>query len=132
MSYGAAAALQAAIYGRLTETATLAGVSVLDAMPSGSGTGTFVLIGPEDVIDQSDKTGGGAEHRLTVAVISDAAGFQAAKDVAVAVSDALIDAPLALTRGNLVGLRFLKAKARRLDTGLTRRIDLSFRARVED
>ncbi|WP_050522642.1 DUF3168 domain-containing protein [Pseudorhodobacter wandonensis] len=132
MSYGAAAALQAAIYGRLTAAAALAGVAVLDAVPSGGGTGTFVLIGPEEVFDQSDKTGGGAEHRLTVAVISDAAGFQAAKDVAVAVSDALVDAPLALARGNLVGLRFLKAKAVRLDNGLTRRIDLSFRARVED
>lgn len=132
MSYGSAAALQAAIFGRLTAAAALAGVPVLDAVPSGVGTGTFVLIGPEDVIDQSDKTGGGAEHRLTVAVISDAGGVQAAKDVAVAVSDALVDAPLTLTRGTLVGLRFFKAKARRLDNGLTRRIDLSFRARVEN
>jgi hypothetical protein len=132
MSYGAAAALQAAIYGRLTGAVALTGVQVLDAVPSGGGTGTFVLIGPEEVIDQSDKTGGGAEHRLTVAVISDAAGFQAAKVVAVAVSDALVDAPLTLARGHLVGLRFLRAKAVRLDNGLTRRIDLSFRARVAE
>ena len=132
MSYGAAAALQAAIYTRLTQNPALAGVAVMDAIPSGGGTGTFVLLGPEEVIDQSDKTGGGAEHRLTIAVISDAAGFLAAKDVAVAVSDALVDAPLALARGHLVGLRFLRAKAVRLDEGGTRRIDLSFRARVED
>jgi hypothetical protein len=132
MSYGAASALQAAIYTRLTTAAALVGVSVVDAIPTGGGTGTFVLIGPEDVIDQSDKTGGGAEHRLTVAVISDAAGFLAAKDVAVAVSDTLIDAPLTLARGNLVSLRFLRAKAVRLAEGGTRRIDLSFRARVED
>ncbi|WP_022704716.1 DUF3168 domain-containing protein [Pseudorhodobacter ferrugineus] len=132
MSYGAAAALQAAIYTRLTGAPALAGVSVVDAIPSGGGTGTFVLIGPEDVIDQSDQSGGGAEHRLVVAVISDAAGFAAAKDVAVAVSDALIDAPLVLTRGHLVGLRFLRAKAVRLDEGGARRIDLSFRARIED
>jgi hypothetical protein len=132
MSYGAAAALQAAIYARLTGATALVGVPVVDAIPSGGGSGTFVLIGPEEVIDQSDKSGGGAEHRLTVAVISDAAGFLAAKDVAVAVSDALIDAPLALARGHLVGLRFLRAKAVRLDAGGTRRIDLSFRARIED
>lgn len=132
MSYGVAAALQAAIYACLTSAPALAGVPVVDAIPSGGGTGTFVLIGPEEVIDQSDKTGGGAEHRLTVAVISDAAGFLAAKDVAVAVSDALVDAPLALSRGHLVGLRFLRAKAVRLDAGGARRIDLSFRARVED
>ena len=104
----------------------------MDAIPTGGGAGTFVLIGPEEVLDQSDKTGGGAEHRLPVAVISDATGFQGAKDVAVAVSDALIDAPLSLTRGRLVGLRFLRARAVRLDEGGHRRIDLSFRARVED
>ena len=132
MSYGAAAALQAAIFGRLTAAPALAGVSVVDAIPTGGGTGTFVLIGPEEVLDQSDKTGGGAEHRLTVAVISDATGFQGAKDVAVAISDALIDAPLTLARGHLVGLRFLRAKAVRLDEGGHRRIDLSFRARIED
>lgn len=132
MSYGAAAALQAAIFTQLTSATALAGVPVVDAIPSGGGTGTFVLIGPEEVIDQSDKSGGGAEHRLTVAVISDATGFQAAKTVAVAVSDAIVDAPLTLARGHLVSLQFLRAKAVRLDAGGTRRIDLSFRARIED
>lgn len=132
MSYGVAAALQAAIYARLVAAPELAGVAVVDAQPVGGGAGTFVLIGPEEVIDQSDKTGGGAEHRLTVAVISDAAGFAAAKTVAVAVSDALNEPPLVLTRGRLVGLRFVRARARRLDQGGARRIDLSFRARVED
>lgn len=132
MSYGAAQALQAAIYQRLTGTAALAGVPVVDALPTGQGKGTFVLIGPEEVFDQSDKTGRGAEHRFTVSVISDAAGFLAAKAVAVAVSDSLVDAPLSLTRGRLVGLWFLRAAARRLAEGRARRIDLTFRARVED
>ncbi|WP_050527398.1 DUF3168 domain-containing protein [Pseudorhodobacter aquimaris] len=132
MSYGSAAALQTAIYGRLSTDPRLAGVSIVDAVPSGGGAGTFVLIGPEDVYDQSDKTGGGAEHRLTVAVISSDTGFSAAKTVAVAVSDALVDAPLTLTRGRLVSMHFRRAKAIRLDEGGARRIDLSFRARVED
>jgi hypothetical protein len=132
MSYGSAAALQSAVYARLTAAAALAAVPVVDAMPSGGGLGTFVLIGPEEVIDQSDKTGGGAEHRLSVAVISDATGFAAAKAVAVAVSDALDAAPLVLTRGRLVSLMFLRARAQRLNAGGARRIDLSFRARVED
>ena len=43
-----------------------------------------------------------------------------------------VDAPLLLDRGRLVGLRFLKAQARRLDQGAARRIDLRFVARVED
>lgn len=127
-----AQALQAAIFQRLTADSGLAGIPVVDALPKGQGSGTFILIGPEDVIDQSDKTGGGAEHRFSVSVISDAAGFLAAKAVAVAVSDCLIGAPLALTRGRLSGLWFLKAVARRLDEGKARRIDLTFRARVEE
>lgn len=131
MSYASAAALQSALFARLSGAAALAGVAILDAVPSGGGNGTFVLIGPETVRDQSDKSGGGAEHRLVISVISDAAGFQAAKAVAVAVCDTLIDAPMALTRGRLVGLGFLKAAAKRLDAGAARRIDLTFRARVE-
>jgi hypothetical protein len=66
-----------------------------------------------------------------VSVVSSAAGFQAAKAVAVAVSDSLVDAELVLARGRLVGLRFVRAVARRLDEGRARRIDLTFRARVE-
>lgn len=131
MSYGSAAALQAAIYQRLTATSDLAGVPVVDALPKGAGKGTFILIGPEEVLDASDASGAGAEHRLTVSVISDATGFRAVKDVAVAVSDALGEAQLVLLRGRLVSLRFLRAVARRLDEGAVRRIDLSFRARIE-
>jgi hypothetical protein len=131
MSYGSAAALQAAIWQRLSVQAGLAGIPVVDALPKGQGKGTFVLIGPEEVIDASDKTGGGAEHRLTVSVISDATGFRSVKDVAVVVSDALVDAGLVLARGRLVYLRFLRAVARRLDDGAVRRVDLVFRARVE-
>lgn len=131
MSYGSAAALQAAIFARLTAAVPLAGVPVYDAVPPGAGAGTFVLIGPEDVLDRSDRSGGGAEHRLVISVISDATGFQAAKAVAVAVSDALVDAPLVLSRGRLVGLQFTRGVARRLDEGDVRRIDLTFRARVE-
>lgn len=131
MSYGSAAALQAAIYQRLTATTGLAGVPVVDALPKGSGKGTFILIGPEEVLDASDASGAGAEHRLTVSVISDATGFRAVKDIAVAVSDTLGEAQLVLLRGRLVSLRFLRAVARRLDEGAVRRIDLSFRARIE-
>jgi hypothetical protein len=132
MSYGVAEALQAALYQRLASTSALAGVPVVDALPKGQGEGTFVLIGPEEVLDQSDTTGRGAEHRFAVSVISDAAGFQAAKAAAVAVSDSLIDAPLTLSRGRLVGLWFVRAVARRPAEGKVRRIDLTFRARVED
>jgi Protein of unknown function (DUF3168) len=130
MSYGVAAALQASIYQRLT--GQLTGVAVFDAPPAGGGKGTFVLIGPEEALDASDKTGGGAEHRLIVSVISDKAGFLDAKAVAVRVSDALIRAPLVPTRGRVVSIGFIRAVARRLADGEARRIDMTFRARVED
>ncbi|OIQ64832.1 hypothetical protein GALL_536150 [mine drainage metagenome] len=91
-----------------------------------------MLIGPEDVRDASDKTAHGAEHRLVISVVTDEAGFQAAKAVAVAVSDALVDAEMVLTRGVLVSMAFLRAVARRVSNGSGRRIDLTFRARVED
>lgn len=134
MSYAVAAALQAAVYGALTGDAVLAGLvggAIYDAVPPGAGTGTYVLIGPEEVRDQSDKTGDGAEHRLVISVVSDASGFAAAKAAAVAVSDALVGADLALSRGRLVSMAFLKGQAKRVSNGTSRRIDLTFRARVE-
>jgi hypothetical protein len=132
MSYAIATALQEAIYQRLNAAPALANIPVLDALPPGAGQGTFILLGPEDVRDQSDKTGHGAEHRLVISIISDASGFQAAKAAAVAVSDALLGASGPLSRGRLISLTFLRAAAKRMDEGDIRRIDLSFRARVQD
>ena len=131
MSYGAAAAFQAAIYGVLSGAAGLAGAAIVDALPPGSGSGSFVLIGSEEAVDASDKSGGGAEHRFVVSVISDATGFLAAKTLAAAVSEALVDATPAMSIGRIVAIRFVKAVARRLEDGDVRRIDLTFRARVE-
>jgi len=140
MSYAVAEALQGAIFARLSGDAALGalvGGAVHDAIPPGTPPGTFVLIGPEDVRDASDMSGAGAEHRLTISVITTATGFQSAKAVAVAVGDALA-APLpALARGRLVGLWFQRAVARRAGAGTqgsaeVRRIDLTYRARVED
>lgn len=130
MSYQAAAALQSAIYARLASFPALSGVSIIDAMPPGSAPDSFVLIGPEVVIDQSDKSGGGAEHRFEVAVISSETGFLAAKNIAGAVSEALVDANLSLGTAQLVSIGFLRATARRLNGGATRRIDMTFRARI--
>lgn len=135
MSYGTAAALQAAIWQRLMADAALnalVGDAIYDSIPPGVVTGTYVSIGPEDVTDASDKTGRGAVHEFTVSIVTDEAGFQAAKAVAAAVSDALAGAALVLARGRLVGLWFVRAKARRVGEADERRIDLTFRARTED
>ena len=135
MSYGVAAALQVAVFDRLRADAALQaliGDAVHDAVPPGTPPGTYVLLGPEEVADRSDITGAGAEHRLKVAVISAAAGFQAAKEVAGVVSDALCGATLPLARGRVVGLWFERAVADRVPRGGARRIALTFRVRVED
>lgn len=130
MSYAAAAALQSAIFQRLTAFPALAGVAIYDAVPPNA-TGTFVLIGPEEARDQSDRSGAGADHQLVISVITDATGFLSIKTIGAAISDALIGVPLVLTRGVLVQLLFLRASARRISEGETRRIDLTFRARVQ-
>ncbi|WP_281994461.1 DUF3168 domain-containing protein [Ruegeria faecimaris] len=136
MSYGVSAALQAAIYQKLsedTQISTLSGGAIYDAVPAGSVPQTYVTLGPEEVRDASDRSGTGAVHRFTVSVVSEAAGFGAAKTLAGAICDALDSAGLTLDRGRLVGLWFERASARRTGTGgAIRQIDLRFRARVED
>lgn len=131
MSYALSAALQAAVFQHLSSDPNLAGIAIHDALPSGSVPQTYVLLGAEDVHDGSDVSGVGALHRFIVSIHSDNAGFSSSKQLAGAVCDGLINAPLALMRGHLIGLWFDRAQARRMSDG-SRRIDLRFRASVED
>lgn len=130
MSYRGAA-LQSALHGRLTGLAALDGIPVVDALPSGDVPLTYVLIGPEEVRDASDKSGNGAEHRVTLSVISEAAGFFSAKTIAAEIGDAMEAAALPLPEGRVVSIRFQRAVARRLEAGAARRIDLVYRIRIE-
>ncbi|MGY6409702.1 MAG: DUF3168 domain-containing protein [Alkalilacustris sp.] len=136
MSYATSAPLQAAIFARLSTDAVvqpLVGSAIHDAIPPGTPPGTFVIVGPEEVVDRSDATAAAAEHRLKISVISNAAGFQHAKEVAGAVSDALLNPPPpVLSRGRVVGLWFQRAEASRMRGTGARRIDLTFRVLVED
>ncbi|QBF32271.1 DUF3168 domain-containing protein [Thalassococcus sp. S3] len=136
MSYAMSQALQEAVYQHLLADAgvsALVGGDVYDAVPAGTVPELYVSLGPETVLDRSDVTGDGAEHRFIVSVITQSAGFGAAKEVAAAVSDALQDADLALSRGTLVSMRFDRATARRTGrAGTIRQIDLRFHARVDD
>ncbi|WP_136442336.1 DUF3168 domain-containing protein [Pacificoceanicola onchidii] len=134
MSYAMSAALQTAVYAQLQGDAALTalvGSDVYDALPTGPLPALYVSLGPETVADASDTCAQGAWHEFIVTVVTEAAGFQSAKEAAGAVSDALDGADLSLSRGRLVGLWFRKAKAKR-DGGGLRSIDLTFRARVED
>lgn len=135
MSFGASSALQAAVYQLLVGDAALqalVGGAVFDEVPPGPMSGTYVSLGEGEVRDLSDVSGGIGEHRFGVSVISDAEGFQTAKAAAEAVSDALVGAAPVLTRGRVVNLSFVKARSRRVRAGQVRRIDMTFKAIVED
>ncbi|WP_299962083.1 DUF3168 domain-containing protein [uncultured Roseobacter sp.] len=135
MSYAMSGALQAAIYETLINDATLGGLvgtNVYDAVPSGDLPETYVRLGAEQARDASDQTGIGALHTVEISVFTTQPGFAGAKAVATAISDALQDADLALSRGRLVFLRFQRAEARRIDTNAGRQIRMRFQARVED
>lgn len=135
MSYAMSGALQAAVFAALSADATLGalvGAAIYDAVPSGALPDLYVRLGSETAEDASDGSGAGAVHRFNVSIITSTSGFARAKEAAAAVSDALHDADLVLSRGRLVSLRFVKAKAERIDEVSARRIDLTFRARVQD
>ena len=135
MSYAMSFALQQAVYGELTTDAVLVGLvgtAIFDAPPIGTPPPLYVLLGTEIVKDRSSNTTDGAAHDFVVKVVSDGAGFGAAKEVAGAVCDALAGAPLVLSRGRLSSLGFRKARASRGKAPEGRQILLTFRAFVED
>lgn len=133
MSYGATAALQAAVFARLSADPNLGALvsgNVFDAIPPGPLPALYVSLGPEKVRDASDNTGAAASHDFAINVMSDQAGFLGAKEAAAAVSDALLAAPLEMTRGRVVTLSFQRARARK--SGAAREIEIWFRAFVDD
>ena len=135
MSYVLAPALQAAIFQHLAADSALSaqlGGALYDAIPPATPPATYALIGVEEVLDRSDQTGHGAEHRLTISVVTNSSGFLAAKQVAARICEVLEAPALPLSRGRLVALWFDRAEARKIEGDQTRRIDLRFRARVED
>ena len=131
MSYASGAALQAAVYTCLTGHAGLADIVVADALPPGTPPETWVRIGAEEVRDASDQTAAGAEHRLEISVLSQAEGFADAKSVAAEITEALAPGALALTGVVVRGPWFLGAKAVRSRRSGERRIDLTFRVRLD-
>lgn len=132
MSYASTAALQEAVYSALTidsAVAMLTNGAIYDALPPGPVPSIYVSLGPERVRDASDVIGDGAVHDFPVTVVSDGAGFHTAKTIAAAISDALAGADLALSRGSLTALNFLRARARRVGDG--REIEIWFRALID-
>lgn len=137
MSIKASVALQAAIYQALRAdagVAALVGDAVYDAMPVQPPSGAYIAIGPEDVADAGDMTGDGARHDFIISALSgaeDTGGFGTVKQVAVAVMEALEGGEMDLSHGHLAGLWFVSARARRSENGAGRRVDMTFRARID-
>ncbi len=138
MSLALSGELQGAVYGALVADPVLAGLvgnEIFDAPLPGGGTlpaGEFVTLGEEVVKPFDTATSSGAVHDFDVSVHSTASGFAAAKAVAAAVSAVLVDANLLLAGGALVSLRFVKARAKRGVAPELRRIEMRFRAVVEN
>ena len=138
MSMALSGELQGAIYGALTGDSALValvGAEIYDApLPSGGSLplGEHVTLGEEVVKPFGSVTSSGGVHDFDVAVHSTANGFAAAKVVAAAVSNALVDVNLTVVGGHLVSLRFVKAKAKRGIAPELRWIEMRFRAVVED
>lgn len=135
MTYAMSQSLQKAVYDALVGDAALqalVGTAIFDAPPAGSIPALYVSLGPEKAQDCSDQSGAATRHDFMISVVTDSASFHDAKAVAGAVSDVL-GAPLgALDRGRIVTLNFLRARAQRDEAGQQRRIDLTFRALLDD
>jgi hypothetical protein len=134
MSYGSAAALQAAVYARLMSDADLAalvGGAIYDSVPAGSLPETYVSLGVEEARARGDATGAIAEHDIALSVVSSASGFAIAKGAAAAAAAALEAPGIVLGNGRLMDLQFLSARARRVRDADVRRIELRFRARID-
>ena len=135
MSYALSSALQSTVYQALLDDAALTALvdtAVYDALPVGAVPSMYVSLGPETVTDASDATGVGEVHQFSISVVGDTPAFAAVKTAAGAVSDVLHGADLTLSRGRLVLMTFERATAARIDGASGRRIDLRFKARVED
>lgn len=136
MTYQAAGALQAVVWQALRadgELAGLVGDAVFDAMPVAPPSGPYVALGPEDVTDAGDMTARGARHDFVVSVLEggEAGGFAAVKSAAGAVVRVLDGAAPVLEGAHLAGIWLLRARARRVERGAARRVDLTFRARID-
>lgn len=138
MSMSLSVALQGAVFAALSGDAALialVGTEIYDApLPVGGSlpAGEYVTLGEEVVKPFDTVTSSGGRHDFDVTVHSPANGFSAAKTVSAAIASVLIDANLTIPGGSLISLRFLKAKAKRGVAPELRRIEMRFRAVVEN
>ena len=139
MTYALSWPLQEAVFGALSgapAVTALVGDRIYDAPPPFEADDApdvpWITLGDERVDDWSTKDGAGAVHLLSVAVHAPRRGFGEAKRIAGAVCDALTISPLAPSRGRVVHVGFVSGRTRRNEEDAVRRVELRFRALVED
>ena len=137
MTYALSWPLQQGVFQLLSAApgvALLVGSRIYDApLPAEADPGAlYVTIGDESVADWSTGSDRGAAHDLTIAVHAPRRGFGEAKQAAGAISDALLNGPVAMSRGRAVQVRFLGARTRREEGDALRRVEMRFRVTVED
>lgn len=139
MTYALSWPLQQGIFQLLStdaDVAALTGGRIFDAPPHQASEadpeGIYLTLGDETVRDWSTATDHGAVHLVSITVHAPRRGFAEAKQVAGAVSDALLNGAIALSRGRVVLARFVEARTRRQENGALRRIEMRFRILVED
>ena len=133
MSYAGSAALQQAVFGALESDAALAGLvgeAIHEEPPAGAMPPLWVTLGAESARERTSAGRLGSRHDFVVTVVSEDGGFARAKAAAGAVCDALDGSNPPLARGRVVAMSFVRARASR--RGGTRRIDLTFRAFLDD
>ncbi|UWQ21005.1 DUF3168 domain-containing protein [Jannaschia sp. W003] len=133
MSFGSSEALQRACFAALTADGPLAALvgGVFDAAPRAGPPETYVALGPERVSRTAHRGGVVAVHDFQVSVVTAAEGYAGAKRAAARV-EAVLEAGVALDAGRLLGIALRGARARRDRRDGTRRVDLTFRARIEN
>ncbi len=108
----------------------LGGARVYDEVPRGVQP-PYLLLGDVQMRDWSTSLSRGAEHFLTLSVLSSSHGVREALDIAQRLIDALDEAPLTLQGHALIDLRFLALETKRTQDGRFARASLRFRAATE-
>jgi len=139
MTYALSWPLQQALFDLMgTDAACVQhfGQRIYDAAPPFLGEqapqGLYLTFGDEDVADWSTATEAGAVHLVKLTIHAPRRGFSEAKQAASAVSDAILGAALAPSRGRIVSARFVDARTGRSEADALRKIDMRFRITIED
>jgi hypothetical protein len=136
MTYAAGAGLQEEVYALLDGDAALAALlgprgGVYDGLPRAR-PDLYVALGPEDMGARGDSGGSVARHDMVLTVATRSRGFADAKRAAARVAELLDGAALTPAGGRLMAMRLRRARARVDEGEGVRRIDMWFRARIDE